>query len=123
MSNRIKYGPGGLGRSPYTIFHAARDNKPKIVRKFIEENFNLEARDPDGRTALHIAASFGSIDVVRMLIKAKADTEAEDPEGNTPHDLAKFYQKWEVVNYLKPNTAPSVHLLIGRYPPPWSLDG
>ena len=48
----------------------------------------MTARDKDGETPLHWAASGGSPAVVDLLIARGADMKAEDDEGKTPADYA-----------------------------------
>ena len=49
----------------------------------------MTARDKDGETPLHWAASGGSPAVVDLLIARGADMKAEDDEGKTPIDNAR----------------------------------
>lgn len=48
---------------------------------------DLEERDPDGATPLHVALSAGNIEAVRMLLQARASTEKK-LEGSTPAHIA-----------------------------------
>jgi len=50
--------------------------------------FDLEWRDSDGFTALHIAAFAGDPDTVKCLMEGKADVDAQNDDGNTPLHLA-----------------------------------
>lgn len=45
-------------------------------------------RDPDGRTALHLAAGGGGIEALEALLEAGADPGAADVEGRTPMHFA-----------------------------------
>ena len=49
---------------------------------------DVNARDDNGRTALHAAASQGYTDVVKFLVEQGADVGAKDGDGNTPADAA-----------------------------------
>lgn len=44
----------------------------------------LNARDPSGKTPLHLAAESGHRDMVQILVDAGADIDAEDEESTTP---------------------------------------
>ena len=50
-------------------------------------------RDGGGKTALHVAASRGLIEVVHFLLTCGFDPSAEDVHGNMPMDEAEY---WEV---------------------------
>lgn len=49
---------------------------------------DLQLKDPDGNTALHIAVLEGEFEYVNCLIQAGADTQAQDATGRTPLFLA-----------------------------------
>jgi hypothetical protein len=54
-----------------------------------------------GRTALHLAAGAGELDVVRTLLEHGADPTARDPEYHaTPAQWAKFLHQPHVVGFL-----------------------
>jgi hypothetical protein len=58
------------------------------------------AREPEGRTALHVAAARGSRDITEMLIRKGAAVDALDQQGRTPIDLARAGRHVEVVRLL-----------------------
>ena len=49
---------------------------------------DVQAVDPDGRTALHLACVSGDDDLARWLIKRGADVTSTDARGDTPAHLA-----------------------------------
>ena len=49
---------------------------------------DMEWRDADGFTALHIAAFGGDADTVQALVHFKADVNAQNDDGNTPLHLS-----------------------------------
>lgn len=51
---------------------------------------NLELKDDEGRTALHIAVEYGIVDMTRMLIDRGADINAKNADGYTPLECAKI---------------------------------
>uniref|UniRef100_A0ACD5VSH8 Uncharacterized protein n=1 Tax=Avena sativa TaxID=4498 RepID=A0ACD5VSH8_AVESA len=61
----------------------------------------LEARDKDGRTALHVAAAAGEAEVVAELVEMGADAAAADARGRTPLDVAREKGYKEVVDILQ----------------------
>src|SRR5690606_17302945 len=44
----------------------------------------VDARDAQGRSALHEAASAGHVEIIQALLAAHADLQARDAEGRTP---------------------------------------
>jgi ankyrin repeat protein/tRNA A-37 threonylcarbamoyl transferase component Bud32 len=59
------------------------NNRP-MVQMLIDERASLEARDPQGRTALHRAATYGMTDAVELLLESGALTSPRAKDGATP---------------------------------------
>ncbi|AZL16361.1 ankyrin repeat domain-containing protein [Rickettsiales endosymbiont of Stachyamoeba lipophora] len=59
-----------------------------LISNLIMKGADLEARNNDGRTPLHIAASNALLDLVRILIANGANINALDSKQNTPLHLA-----------------------------------
>ncbi len=69
---------------------AIKENNPQIVLELVEEDADVNARDPSGDTALHLAIRSGSsAEIVRILVEAGADVNAPDQSGDTPLQIAK----------------------------------
>ena len=45
---------------------------------------NLEARNQEGQTAVHLACKVNRNDILEKLIASKANVNCRDSEGNTP---------------------------------------
>ncbi len=50
----------------------------------IEERADIEAKDDEGRTPLHLAAEKGHEAVAQLLVDKHANIEAMDIDGRTP---------------------------------------
>ena len=61
---------------------AAMYSWPKIARLLLERSADPNARDAQGRTPLHHAAT-ASIDSVKLLLAAGADAKARDRHGKS----------------------------------------
>ncbi|HUI79441.1 MAG TPA: ankyrin repeat domain-containing protein [Bryobacteraceae bacterium] len=71
-----------------TIADAARDGNRDQVRALIEQRADVNARQPDGMTALDWAARRDDTEMARLLIGAGANVKAADRYGLTPLTLA-----------------------------------
>uniref|UniRef100_A0A671T568 glutaminase n=1 Tax=Sinocyclocheilus anshuiensis TaxID=1608454 RepID=A0A671T568_9TELE len=73
-----------------------------IIRRFALSSMDMEQRDYDSRTALHVAAAEGHIEVVRFLLEAcKVNPGPKDRWGNTPIDEATHFGHHEVLALLQ----------------------
>jgi uncharacterized protein len=61
---------------------------------------DVNARLPDGTSALHWAVRSDDSDLVSLLIRAKADTNVADPDGVTPLSLACSNANADIVRKL-----------------------
>jgi len=61
----------------------------------------LNSYDYDGRTALHLAASEGHLEIVKYLMSHGANANIVDARGNKPLDDAIREDRHEIVEYLK----------------------
>ena len=61
----------------------------KLFPDFQElQDFDVDTRDEQGRSALHVAARNGQSSSVCALVELKSDTNATDKNGETPLHLA-----------------------------------
>eukprot|EP00741_Cyanophora_paradoxa_P015539 tig00020902_g15000.t1 len=54
------------------------------VKRYLAMDVDVDSADYDGRTALHLAASDGHIDIIHLLIDRGANLNAKDRYGGTP---------------------------------------
>ena len=72
------------------------------MKRLVANGLNLNAADYDGRTALHLAASEGHVNIVNYLIEHEVHVNPSDRWGNTPlvdayrHDFPKVISLLEV---------------------------
>ena len=65
-----------------SLLHVCEVGSLDIVRAMMERTqVDLEARDADGRTPLHMAACYGRLPVVQYLREQGADKEAKSDDG------------------------------------------
>ena len=70
----------GYGRV-VPLINAARSSRLENIAQLLSAGADIHARDPSGRTALHVA---GSADAVKALLAAGANAKATDKQGQTP---------------------------------------
>jgi ankyrin repeat protein len=66
--------------------HAAvqKDSAEKVKELLATGKYQVNAKNANGVTPLHIAAFRGNLEVLNVLLKANADPNAVDDEGSTP---------------------------------------
>ena len=95
------------------IFRSTLEGQVNLVEAALSANPALaKSKDStsDNRTALHHAASVGSLEIAQMLLNNGADVDAKDDTGFTPLIVAVAAGKGEVVSELIGNGAEQVCL-------------
>lgn len=69
---------------PAELANAIRNGDLKAVRAQLASGVDVNSRDPEGNTALHLAALYAGADCVELLIKSGADVNATNKSGATP---------------------------------------
>jgi hypothetical protein len=67
---------------------AAKKGDTNRLESLLKAGAELEAKDPDGRTALMLAAQYGRADTVRLLLAKGAHADARDTRGWNAYMLA-----------------------------------
>ncbi|KAI1899445.1 hypothetical protein AGOR_G00061870 [Albula goreensis] len=89
-------------KSVINLLFAAYTGDVSALRRFALSSMDMEQRDYDSRTALHVAAAEGHSEVVRFLLEAcKVNPVPRDRWGNTPMDEAVHFGHHDVVLILK----------------------
>uniref|UniRef100_A0A8C6LGU4 glutaminase n=1 Tax=Nothobranchius furzeri TaxID=105023 RepID=A0A8C6LGU4_NOTFU len=89
-------------KSVINLLFAAYTGDVSALRRFALSSMDMEQRDYDSRTALHVAAAEGHAEVVRFLLEAcKVNPIPKDRWGNTPMDEAVHFGHHDVVTILR----------------------
>jgi ankyrin repeat protein len=58
------------------------------VKDFVNKGADINIKNKDGKTPLHIAVENNYEDIIKFLLENKADVNVKDNEGNTPLHIA-----------------------------------
>jgi len=75
------------------------------MKNLLTSRTHINFRDYDRRTALHVAASEGHLNVVEFLVEHGAKLHRSDRWGGSPLDDAHRHQQTEVAQYLRAHKA------------------
>uniref|UniRef100_A0A8C9YN01 glutaminase n=1 Tax=Sander lucioperca TaxID=283035 RepID=A0A8C9YN01_SANLU len=102
-------------KSVINLLFAAYTGDVSALRRFALSSMDMEQRDYDSRTALHVAAAEGHTEVVRFLLEAcKVNPVPRDRWGNTPIEEAVHFGHHDVVTILQKHNE--------KYSPPAGAD-
>ncbi|MFZ0915507.1 MAG: ankyrin repeat domain-containing protein [Candidatus Udaeobacter sp.] len=97
------------------IFAAAIVGHTDKVAALLKQDPKLiNARDGDGKTALHWAALYGQTKVMELLLANKADVNSLDEDGFTPLHWAATFNQSDAVKLLLANKA-NMNLKVQKY--------
>ena len=94
-----------LGEAGYKLtqedwFRASRENDGTALKKFIAAGFKPDARNPDGDSALHIAASAGAENSADYLLKRGLSVDLRGGSERTPLMAAVMANQTAMVRWL-----------------------
>lgn len=99
---------------PTSLYFAVLHNRPEIVRYLLAKGANVNLGSTFS-TPLHLASTWGHLEIVKDLITAGANKETYDAWEKTPLHLAAENHRVEVVKYLIEMGAKiSLHLAAER---------
>uniref|UniRef100_S4R518 glutaminase n=1 Tax=Petromyzon marinus TaxID=7757 RepID=S4R518_PETMA len=95
-------GRDAQAKSVISLLFAAYSGDVSALRRYALSAMDMEQRDYDYRTALHVGSAEGHQDVVRFLLeKCKVNPTPKDRWGNTPMDEAVRFGHQEIVHLLQ----------------------
>jgi len=88
-----------------TLLHvASRNTNTEIVNLLVVKyGVDVNARDAEGYTSLHMAAIFGKMQIVKMLVELEADDNLTTLDGKDAAYLAELNEETEIEEFLKSN--------------------
>ncbi|KAJ5185056.1 ATPase inhibitor IATP mitochondria [Penicillium cf. griseofulvum] len=78
---------------------ACQSGSMEVARCLIESGADLNIRDQDGMSLLHLASSNG-VETAKLLVEKGADIEAKDEKGETPLHVACWNGQVETAAFL-----------------------
>ncbi|TRY87292.1 hypothetical protein DNTS_022263 [Danionella cerebrum] len=89
-------------KSVVNLMFAAHSGDVSALRRFALSSMNMELKDYDSRTPLHVAAAEGHVDVVLFLTEAcRVNPLVKDRWGNIPRDDAIQFGHTDVMKILE----------------------
>ena len=86
---------------PTSILDAAKYGDLEAAKQFLANGSNVNARNGQNRTPLHVAAWLGHREIVSLLITKGADVNVQGVAGGTPLDNAILRKHSETANLLR----------------------
>ena len=80
---------------------AAKKGDINTIRSYIDQNYDINAKNNAGDTALTRAAYYGRTETAKLLLDYGADINVKDKDGKTALDYAKEKNSKEIVKYLE----------------------
>lgn len=99
------------------VAQAAKDQDRAAVRSLLAQKAGVNARQPDGATALHWAAHWDDLETAELLLRAGADVNAANDTGASPLWLASSNGNAAMVEkLLQAGANPNATLHFGETP-------
>lgn len=83
-----------------SIFPAAKDGDLTTLKELLAEGTDVDHRNFNGETVLHVAASRGNLEMVKYLVSKGADVNAMTGKQWQPIHHAMRFEHPQVANYL-----------------------
>ena len=92
-----------------TVLHIAsmKNTTPVIMDLLVKSGADVNARDAEGFTPLHMAAIHGNLKIVKKLVDLEADVNIITTDGKNAAELAHLNEELEIEEYLESRMASS----------------
>jgi len=77
-----------VAKARSSIVFAVTGNNPTMISRLLTAGADVNEKNGQGQTALHLAVEANQPDMVKLLLSKGADPVATDAKGRTPKDLA-----------------------------------
>ncbi|KAL2483472.1 Integrin-linked protein kinase family [Forsythia ovata] len=119
-------GPGEVIDSGVRLMYLANEGDLEGIQELLDSGTDVNFKDIDERTALHVAACQGRTDVIDLLLRRGAEVDVEDRWGSAPLADAIYYKNNDVIKLLeahgaRPPVAP-MHVQNAREVPEYEID-
>ena len=84
----------------YELNQAIQDNRLSSFKKYLAACKDINERDKDGNTPLHLAVKKGNLAMVKSLLLKGANVGLVDEQGNTPLHCAVLENNLEIAQLL-----------------------
>ena len=70
---------------------AVENNSEKLVKYFLDKNYNPNEQNIFGDTPLHYAIKLKNKNIIQLLLNDRGDLNIKNKKGISPYDLADRY--------------------------------
>jgi ankyrin repeat protein len=112
-----------LSAESLVLHQAVEIQSLEIVETLVQRKADINARNSEGRSPLHIAASLGNDPILLILLHARAKVNQLDKMGRTPLHLASLHGFFRTCTHLLDHGS-NVNLFdnLGRLPAHYACD-